>query len=115
MDLAAQQLTSRPAGRPAGRSGLPGTGPARRDQEAAMTHPRPPITAELLEHADGRPVAYIDATAVAVFACQQPDGTYVIDISTRDDTAAGQLHLPLDCKSLVLSMSACPARSDSGK
>ena len=35
------------------------------------------ITAELLEHADGRPVAYIDATGIAVFACQQPDGTYV--------------------------------------
>ncbi len=54
------------------------------------------ITAELLEHADGRPVAYIDATAVAVFACQQPDGTYVIDICTRDDTADGRLRLLLD-------------------
>ena len=54
------------------------------------------ITAELLEHADGRPVAYIDATGVAVFACQQPDGTYVIDICTRDDTADGRLRLLLD-------------------
>ena len=54
------------------------------------------ITAEVLEHADGRPVAYIDATAVAVFACQQPDGTYVIDICTREDTADGRLRLLLD-------------------
>ena len=54
------------------------------------------ITAELLEHADGRPVAYIDATGIAVFACQQPDGTYVIDICTRDDTADGRLRLLLD-------------------
>ena len=54
------------------------------------------ITAEVLEHADGRPVAYIDATGVAVFACQQPDGTYVIDICTRDDTADGRLRLLLD-------------------
>jgi hypothetical protein len=54
------------------------------------------ITAEVLEHADGRPVAYIDATAVAVFACQQRDGTYVIDIRTRDDTASGRLRLLLD-------------------
>jgi hypothetical protein len=54
------------------------------------------ITVELLEHADGRPVAYIDATAVAVFACQQPDGIYVIDICTRDDTATGRLRLFLD-------------------
>jgi hypothetical protein len=54
------------------------------------------ITAELLEHADGRPVAYIDATGIAIFACQQPDGTYVIDICTRDDTADGRLRLLLD-------------------
>ena len=33
---------------------------------------------------------------VAVFACQQPDGTYVIDICTRDDTADGRLRLLLD-------------------
>jgi hypothetical protein len=54
------------------------------------------ITAELLQHADGRPVAYIDATGIAVFACQQPDGTYAIDICTRDDTADGRLRLLLD-------------------
>jgi hypothetical protein len=54
------------------------------------------ITAEVLEHADGWPVAYIDATGVAVFACQQPDGTYVIDICTRDATADGRLRLFLD-------------------
>jgi hypothetical protein len=61
-----------------------------------MTRIPATITAELLEHADGRPVAYIDATAVAVFACQQPDGTYVIDICTRDTTATGRLRLFLD-------------------
>ena len=54
------------------------------------------ITTELLEHADGRPVAYIDATAIAIFAQQQPDGSYVIDICTRDDLAPGRLHLLLD-------------------
>jgi hypothetical protein len=59
------------------------------------------ITADLLEHADGRPVAYIDATGVAVFACQQPDGTYVIDICTRDDTAVGRLRLLLDGQPLL--------------
>jgi len=61
-----------------------------------MTFISATITAELLEHADGRPVAYIDATGVAVFASQQPDGTYVIDICTRDDTATGRLRLLLD-------------------
>jgi hypothetical protein len=54
------------------------------------------ITTELLEHADGRPVAYIDATAIAIFTQQQPDGSYVIDICTRDDLAPGRLHLLLD-------------------
>jgi hypothetical protein len=66
-----------------------------------MTHVPATITAELLEHADGRPVAYIDATSVAVFACQQPDGTYVIDICTRDDTASGRLRLLLDGQPLL--------------
>jgi hypothetical protein len=59
------------------------------------------ITAELLEHADGRPVAYIDATGIVVFACQQPDGTYVIDICTRDDTTDGRLRLLLDGQPLL--------------
>lgn len=54
------------------------------------------ITAELLEHADGRPVAYVDGTTVAVFAYQQPDGTFVIDICTRDHAICGQLRLLLD-------------------
>lgn len=54
------------------------------------------ITAELIRHADGRAIAYIDATAVAVFTYQQPDGTYVIDIRTRDDIERGQLRLLLD-------------------
>ena len=54
------------------------------------------ITAELMEHADGRPVAYVDATAIAIFTYQQSGGTYVIDIHTRDDTASGRLRLLLD-------------------
>jgi hypothetical protein len=58
------------------------------------------ITTELMEHADGRPVAYVDATVVAVFVCQQADGTYVVDICTRDDTVPGQLSLFLDGESL---------------
>jgi hypothetical protein len=65
-----------------------------------MTPAPAAITAELMEHADGRPVAYIDATAVAVFTYQQPDGTYVIDIHTRDDTARERLLLLLDSKLL---------------
>ena len=40
-----------------------------------MTHASVTITTELLVHADGRPIAYIDATAVAVFAYQQPNST----------------------------------------
>jgi hypothetical protein len=71
------------------------------------------ITAELLEHADGRPVAYVDATGVAVFACQQPDGTYVIDICTRDDTADGRLRLLLDGQPLLGTPGTdreCPTR-----
>ncbi len=54
------------------------------------------ITAEVMEHADGRPVAYVDATAVAVFTYQQPDGTYVVDIHTRDNTVSGRLCFLLD-------------------
>ncbi len=61
------------------------------------------ITTELLEHADGRPIAYVDATGVVVFAYQEPNGTYVVDICTRDDTAAGRLQLMLDGHPL------CPA------
>jgi hypothetical protein len=49
-----------------------------------------------MEHADGRPVAYIDASAVAIFTYQQPDGTYVIAIHTRDDSACGRLRLLVD-------------------
>jgi hypothetical protein len=56
-----------------------------------------------MEHADGRPVAYVDAAAVAIFAYQQPDGTDVIDIHTRDDTADGRLRLLLDSKPLRTS------------
>jgi hypothetical protein len=66
-----------------------------------MTHVPATITAELLDHADGGPVAYIDATGVAVFARQEHDGTYVIDICTRDDTASGRLQLLLDGQPLL--------------
>jgi hypothetical protein len=40
------------------------------------------ITTELIEHADRRSVAYVDATAVAIFAYQEPDLTYIIEICT---------------------------------
>jgi hypothetical protein len=59
------------------------------------------ITTELIERADGRPVAYVDATAVAVFAYQDPDGTYVIEICTRDDIPMGQLGVLLDGNALL--------------
>ena len=68
------------------------------------------ITTELLEHADGRPIAYIDATAIAVFAYQQPDGTYVIDISTRDDIPQRQLRLLLDGGLLLRANTAAMRR-----
>ena len=57
-----------------------------------------PVTVSVatLEHADGRPIAYVDATAIAVFTYQDPDGTYVIDVHTRDDSADGRLRLLVD-------------------
>ena len=64
-----------------------------------MTMPartRVTITAELMRDAEGCPVAYVDATAVAVFAYQDPGGALVIDIRTRDDTADARLRLLLD-------------------
>ena len=64
------------------------------------------ITTELMAHADGRPIAYTDATGIAVFAYQQPDHTYVIEIHTRDDTVGERLCLLLDGEPL------CPARRD---
>jgi hypothetical protein len=66
------------------------------------------IATELMEHADGRPIAYIDATAVAIFAYQQPDGTYVVDICTRDELASGRLRLLLDGESVVLTQAVQP-------
>ena len=66
-----------------------------------MTRAFVTITTDLLEHADGRPVAYVNVTIVAVFAYQQPDGTYVIDIHTRDDIPGGQLRLLLDGEPLT--------------
>jgi hypothetical protein len=59
------------------------------------------ITTELLAHTDGRPIAYVDATAVAVFAYQQPDGTYVIEVCIRDDIPEEGLRLLLDGSPLM--------------
>lgn len=61
-----------------------------------MTFVPATITTELMKHADGRPVAYVDATAVAVFAYQQPDGSIVIDICTRDEIMPGRLQIFVD-------------------
>jgi hypothetical protein len=49
-----------------------------------------------MKHADGRPVAYINATAVALFACQQPDSTYITHICARADISPGKLRVYLD-------------------
>jgi hypothetical protein len=59
------------------------------------------ITADLLAHADGRPIACTDATAVVVFVYQDPAGTYVIDIHTRDQAADGRLRVLLDQRPLL--------------
>ncbi len=53
------------------------------------------VTVELIEQADGRPIAYTDATGIAVFIHQTPEGTYVVDICTRDHTGE-QLHVLVD-------------------
>ena len=53
------------------------------------------VTVELIEHADGRPVAYIDATGIAVFVHQLRDGAYIVDICTRDRTGE-QMRVLLD-------------------
>ena len=53
------------------------------------------VTVELMEHADGRPVVYVDATGIAVFIQRSRDGTYVVDICTRDHTGE-QMHVLLD-------------------
>lgn len=44
------------------------------------------ISTEILEEFSGRPVAYVDATGVVVFAYQRADGSFVIEICTRDDS-----------------------------
>ena len=54
------------------------------------------ITTELMEHADGRAIAYTDATNVVVFVYQEPDGTHVVDIHARDDAAGERLRVLLD-------------------
>jgi hypothetical protein len=61
------------------------------------------ITATVMEHTDGRPIAYIDATSVAVFAYQQLDGSYVVAIDTRDDEAADRLHVLIDGRVMDLT------------
>jgi hypothetical protein len=73
------------------------------------------ITVELMQHADGRAIAYIDATAVAVFTYQQPDGTYIIDIRTRDDIACSRLRLLLDDQPLPDAPGTHTTRSATGK
>jgi hypothetical protein len=66
-----------------------------------MTFRPATITTELLEHSDGRPVAYVDATAVAVFAYQQPDGSYLVEICTREDITDSRLRVLLDGSPLI--------------
>jgi hypothetical protein len=48
-------------------------------------------------------IAYIDATAVAVFAYQHADGTYVVDICMRDDIPEEGPRLLLDGGPLMRS------------
>jgi hypothetical protein len=57
---------------------------------------------------DGRPVAYIDASAVAVFAHPQPDGSYVVEICAREDITDRRLHLLLDGAQLLRANAATP-------
>ncbi len=64
--------------------------------------------AALIEHAGGRAVAYIDATAIAVFTYQDTDGTYVIDICTRVNCSR-QTRVLLDGHPLIRN-SSCRAR-----
>ena len=54
------------------------------------------IAVDVMEHADGRPIAYTDATALAMFVYQTPTGLYVVDIHARDDSADGRLRVLLD-------------------
>lgn len=54
------------------------------------------VTAEVLRHADGRPIAYIDATAIAIFVQQRPDGSHLISIYTRHDSADDQIQILVD-------------------
>lgn len=61
-----------------------------------MTRASANITTELIAHADGRAVAYIDATSVVIFVYQEDDGSYVISVYTRDDSVDGRLCLRLD-------------------
>lgn len=65
-----------------------------------MAHAPLTITTEVLEHADGRPIAYVDATAVVVFAHWQPEGACVIEIFTRENIGS-VMQVLLDGISLI--------------
>jgi hypothetical protein len=75
-----------------------------------MPAPLVPVTATtgLAEHADGRPIACTDATAVAVFVYQDPAGLYVVDIHTRDPVADGRLRILLDQLPLLTETRPAP-------
>jgi hypothetical protein len=54
------------------------------------------IGAYMMEHADGRPIAYVDAAGLAVYTYQQPDGAYTVEVYTHDDATADRLRLLVD-------------------
>jgi hypothetical protein len=81
-------------------------------REAFMSTSCATVTTEVLERSDGRPIACIDATGLVVFAYQQPDGSCVVDMYTRDDTVSTQLHVLLDGEPLALPTPASPAIAD---
>jgi len=65
-----------------------------------------PITARLLAHTDGRPIAYTDATAVVVFVYQDRSGVFTVDIHTRHPAADGRLRVLLDERPLLIAAAA---------
>lgn len=52
------------------------------------------ITTDVLERTDGQPVGLIDADQVVTFVQQTSDGTFVVEVHTRD--AVPGLHVLLD-------------------
>lgn len=68
------------------------------------------ITAEVMRDAGGHPVAYIDATGIAVFTYQQRNGTYIVDINTRDPSSH-RMHVLLDGQLLNPGRSQQPVPS----